>query len=206
VYKEIYDNLCEKNRIKRENLHLHRHHITPKHSGGQNIADNYTYLTPREHQLAHFLLWKIYHNVNDLRSMKMLGAKLTISQRKHIGYYCRDNKIGIFSEKHKLDKNKHAERCRKSAQTQKTNQIGTFDPEFRKEWASRAGKIGGTKQKLNRQGIHDPLNFKKNASLGGKAILGYICVTNGSHRTRVSPEMLQSYLDKGYIKGFTLFS
>jgi hypothetical protein len=206
MYKEIYDNLCINNTIKRVNLHLHEHHILPKHSGGKNNIDNYTYLTPREHQLAHFLLWKIYHNVNDLRSMKMLGARLTLLQRRQIGWFCRDNEIGFFSKEYKLNNLKQTKRCKKSANTQKEKQLGTFEPEFRKKWASNAGKIGGTVQKLNNQGIHDPLNFKRNASFGGKALSGFICVTNGTHRTRVKPETLNSYLDKGYVKGFTLFS
>lgn len=210
IYSQIYYKLCNsKSQLKESWVRgsgLHRHHIIPKHSGGKDEETNYTYLTPREHQIAHFLLWKIYHNVNDLRSMKMLGARLTLLQRKQIGLFCRDNKIGLFSEQYKLDKNKQTERCKKSANTQKENQIGTFEPSFRKKWASEAGKIGGTTQKLNNQGIHNPENFKKYASLGGKALSGFVCVTNGKHRTRIKPEMLQSYLDKGYIKGFTLFS
>lgn len=206
MYKEIYDNLCNKNRIKRNDIHLHKHHIMPKHAGSQNNIDNYTYLTPREHQLAHFLLWKLFNNINDLRSMKMLGARLTIAQRTKIGLFCRDNGIGIFSEEYKSDESRQKQRCKKSANTQKEKQLGTFEPKFRKKWASEGGKIGGSIQKQNKQGIHDPSNFIKNASLGGKAISGFICVTNGTHRTRVNPEKLQSYLDKGYVKGFTLFS
>ena len=34
---------------------------------------------------------------------------------------------------------------------------------------------------------------------------GKIAVTNGTHRTKISPEKLQEYLEKGYIRGFTLF-
>ena len=61
---------------------IHKHHIIPKHRGGKDTVDNFTYLTVREHIIAHFLLWKIHGSPNDLRSMHMLGANLTPKQRK----------------------------------------------------------------------------------------------------------------------------
>jgi len=54
--------------------------------------------------------------------------------------------------------------------------------------------------------IHDPANFQKYASLGGKALKGMICVTNGVHRTRIRPDKLQEYISNGYRKGFTVSS
>lgn len=208
--KLIYRTLCESKKHLSEQWKpfsgLHRHHITPKHSGGLDIESNYTYLTVREHIIAHYLLWRIYKNPNDLRSMKMLGANLTSNQRRKVGLFCKENKIGMFSDYYINDKKLQSERCKKSANTQKELQIGTFDPEVRKEIASKGGKIGGSKQKQLKQGIHDPANFKKYASLGGKAIKGMICVTNGAHRTRIRPEKLDEYLAMGYVKGFTLSS
>ena len=32
---------------------FHRHHIVPKHMGGEDIKENIVYLTPEEHALAH---------------------------------------------------------------------------------------------------------------------------------------------------------
>lgn len=206
MYLEIYEALCNKNRIRREGLSLHEHHIIPRHSGGQDDESNYTYLTPREHQIAHFLLWKINRNPNDLRSMKMLGARLTKEQRRIIGLWCRDNDIGMHSAAYRSNKQANIERTKKSAATQKERGVGTFDPEYRKVIASRGGTIGGKSQKEAKIGIHDPANFKKNSSLGGKSIIGMICVTNGQHRTRIRPEKLEEYLTAGYVKGFTLSS
>jgi len=138
--------------------------------------------------------------------MKMLGARLSSEQRKIIGQWCHQNKIGIFSQEYKDNKIKQKERCKKSAQTQKKMKVGTFSENGRKQLASKAGKVSGFLQKQNKKNIHDPSNFKKHASLGGRAIKGMICVTNGSHRTRIKPEKLQEYIDNGYRKGFTLFS
>lgn len=136
----------------------------------------------------------------------MLGAELSFLQRKAIGEYCRDNKIGIFSKEFRDSKEANSIRCKKSALTQRQRKVGTFDPEFRKKMAADGGKVGGKIQKKNEQGIHDPANFKKYASIGGKAIKGMICVTNGMHRTRIRPEKLEEYLAMGYVRGFTLSS
>jgi hypothetical protein len=48
IYAEIYDNLCEsrKTRISEygANSGIHRHHIVPKHMGGTEDLNNFTYL------------------------------------------------------------------------------------------------------------------------------------------------------------------
>lgn len=208
MYLSIYNNLCQSKKQLKESWvqgsGLHRHHIIPVHSGGTDEETNFTYLTVREHVIAHYLLWKIYKNPNDLRSMKMLGAHLTSAQRQVIGKFCFDNNVGIFSEEFKNDKSAQIEKSKKAALTQKINKLGTFSDDGRKALASAGGKISGAKQKLNNVGIHNPKNFKKNASFGGKAIKGMICVTNGFHRTRIQPRNLQKYLSSGYRKGFTL--
>ena len=100
IYSRIYYNLVQSKSQLSEQWEkgsgLHRHHIVPRHSGGSDDSSNFTYLTVREHIIAHFLLWKMHRNPNDLRSMKMLGAKLTPQQRKATGEYCRDNRICFF--------------------------------------------------------------------------------------------------------------
>jgi len=101
IYHRIYSNIISRNVNKKELWEnkengLHRHHIIPKHMGGEDTEDNYTYLTVREHQIAHYLLWKIYGKVNDLRSMHMLGARLTPYQRQITGKWCFENKKNWF--------------------------------------------------------------------------------------------------------------
>lgn len=210
MYISIYYNLCNSRKQLKEHWipgsGLHRHHIIPVHSGGTDEEDNFTYLTIREHIISHFLLWKIHENPNDLRSMHMLGAQLTVNQRKIVGEWCRDNNIGIFSDDYKNNKDLQIRRVKKSAETQKRLQIGTFSESGRKSIASAGGKVGGKIQKSNKQGIHNPENFQKYASLGGRATKGMICVTNGKHRTRIKPQLLEKYISMGYRKGFTLFS
>lgn len=141
IYSKIYYNLCSKKCQLKESYKpgsgLHKHHIIPRHTGGSDEDSNLTYLTVREHIIAHFLLWKIHKNPNDLRAMHMLGAELTVDQRRTVGLYCAQNKIGF----HKASKEEKQQWILNGVKTQISNEIG----------------------------IHNPCNFKKHASLGGKA-------------------------------------
>lgn len=77
-YEKIYNNLCNRGKLRSKNFgsYLERHHIVPtfffkeskrKHryndgifEGDGNNISNITYLTPREHFIAHVLLTKIW--------------------------------------------------------------------------------------------------------------------------------------------------
>jgi len=181
---------------------LHRHHIIPKHAGGTDDISNFTYLTIREHIIAHYLLWKIYKSPNDLRAMYMLGANLTSHQRKITGEYCRDNDIGFFSK----SLEERNEWRRMGAATQIKNMIGIHNPDKFKEHASLGGKIGAQSQMKAGIAIFNKEKRSEYASLGGKSLIGMICVTNGKHRTRIRQERLNEFLSNGYRLGFTLSS
>jgi hypothetical protein len=206
MYTEIYYNLCSiKSKIKEEwtaGSNLHRHHIIPKHNGGLDEETNFTYLTIREHVIAHYLLWKIYKNPNDLRAMYMLGAKLTSAQRKIVGIWCRDNNIGF----HGASTEEKHEWCKKGIETQIKNKIGIHNPKNFQKYAAIGGKSGSKSQIRQGIAIFNEEKRSEYASLGGKALTGLICVTNGQHRTRIKPEKLEEYIQNGYVKGFTLSS
>lgn len=61
-YRKHYDLLILKYGTpkKLDDVFKERHHIVPKALGGTDLIDNLTYLTPREHFVAHWLLWKIH--------------------------------------------------------------------------------------------------------------------------------------------------
>lgn len=143
IYLKIYTNLCETRKFNhsmhRKGSGLHVHHIIPRHCGGTDDDANLTYLTVREHIIAHFLLWKIHGLPNDLRSMKMLGAKLTVAQRKIIGQWCRDNKIGIHGATPQ-QKTEWRKRGLESQQKQQGSFAWWASPEGRKLRASMGGK------------------------------------------------------------------
>jgi len=203
--KTIYHHLCQSRKCLKEyygrGSGLHKHHIIPTHSGGLDDESNYTYLTPREHQIAHYLLWRIYRNPNDLRSMKMLGAKLTPLQRKITGEFCRDNNIGFFGADELL-KN---EWRKKGAYSQVFNKIGIHNPDNFAKYASLGGKAGAAAQIKNKIGIHTDNQTKRSewASLGGKAHIGKKCMYKPGDTTfkKVKPEDINKYLIEGYIFG-----
>jgi hypothetical protein len=63
-YQWHYEKLIEtrKNRIFEKDDVYEIHHIIPKSLGGEDIEENKIKLTPREHFLAHWLLWRIHRN------------------------------------------------------------------------------------------------------------------------------------------------
>jgi hypothetical protein len=168
--------------------------------GGTDEKNNLTCLTIREHIIAHFLLWKINKNPNDLRSMNMLGARLTTEQRRTVGLFCRDNNIGFFC----ASSSQKEEWRAKGRETMKKNKIGIYtdDKDNRKKWTSNAGKAGAKSQKENLIGIHNPENFSKFASKGGKAMKDIVCIHKEGVKTKVYPPQLQTYLDDGWQLGW----
>jgi hypothetical protein len=144
--QEIYISICERGKQRKKVYTkysgLHCHHIIPKHAGGTDDEDNLTYLTVREHIIAHYLLYRLHKHPNDLRSMHMLGARLSTYQRKITGMFCRDNKIGIHGascEQKKAWSLKGIETQR--LQTHKNTFYYWSTPEGRSERA----KMGGIK-------------------------------------------------------------
>jgi hypothetical protein len=202
--KLIYHNLCESRKeLKKQWGHgsgLHCHHITPKHSGGTDDESNLTYLTPREHVIAHYLLWRIYKNPNDLRSMHMLGAELSVEQRRIVGKYCHQNKIGFFNSKYD-DVRKHWSKSGVAYQME--NQIGIHNPGNYKKHASLGGKASIKSENNPWSYWATPEGQKERASMGGKSHKGKKCMYRPGDKTfkRVSPEDIEKYLNKGYTFG-----
>lgn len=208
IYSRIYYTLCNNRSQLKESWHpgsnLHRHHIIPKHSNGTDDDSNYTYLTVREHIIAHFLLWKIHKNPNDLRAMKMLGAKLTSKQRRTVGLWCKENKIGI----HGATKEDIRSWQQKGLNTQKTsNNKNSFyywyTSEGRRCRASMGGKIGGKKQYEQGLGFHNSEIRKIATSLGGKSHIGkkWMYKPGENKNFRILPEKIDDMLNKGYVFG-----
>ena len=208
MFNQIYSNLCEVNKSRKENYKkysgLHEHHVFPKHMGGDDSEENLTYLSVREHIIAHYLLWKIYKNPNDLRSMKMLGANLSSQHRKITGEFCRDNQIGFFSSSIEERKEWQIKGLENQKQDYLNNKTKNFyywsTEEGRKERASLGGKQRASAEfsywasKEGRQ---------ERASLGGKAHKGkrvmHLPETKGWKR--ISPEEVNIKLNEGWKFG-----
>lgn len=63
-YKKIYESLITKAKYENilDNVYYEKHHIIPKCMGGKDNDENMVALTPRQHYIAHALLFKIYKN------------------------------------------------------------------------------------------------------------------------------------------------
>jgi len=211
MYISIYESICTKGKTRKASYKpfsdLHKHHIIPKHMGGSEEETNFTYLSIREHKIAHFLLWKIYKSPNDLRSMYMLGAYISSFRRKIMGKWCFENKIGFHNSKWDSERAEWRKRgYEKQKETADTNNFYFWSTEQgRKRRASLGGKKGGAIQKEFGLGIFaiPPEQQRINSSLGGKALKGRICMykLGEGNFKRIRPEDKDYYLSLGYIVG-----
>lgn len=86
-YQRHYDLLISSRksliRKKGDGNHYDKHHIIPRSLGGNNSDENIVLLTPREHYIAHFLLWRIHRNRSmALAFFSMCNGKLKKSHGK----------------------------------------------------------------------------------------------------------------------------
>ena len=78
-YKRIYDELILKGKERKTISPCETHHILPRSMGGSDSSENLVDLTPREHFVAHKLLWKI-HSVGPMASAFILMSNLNKKQ------------------------------------------------------------------------------------------------------------------------------
>lgn len=216
IHHAIYFALCEGNRSRVTKYGyksgLHKHHIVPMHAGGTNEESNYTYLTPIEHSFAHSLLWQMYHDPNDLRSMYMLGVNLSLEQRTIVGKWCYENQIGIHSPS--VTKETRYEWSYRGYLKQKEIYQHTGDknnfyywstPEGQKERASRGGRKGAAVQMEKKLGIFGltPEERKRYGALGvhKKGTRKAVHKPGSGKFKRVKIEELDDYLNNGWVLG-----
>lgn len=77
IYQAAYDKLVESHKHLKEEWKpvgsgLERHRIVPGHQGGEYVDSNCTYLTRKQHILAHWLLWKTQSHIADFHAWKLM--------------------------------------------------------------------------------------------------------------------------------------
>ena len=108
-------------------VYYERHHIIPKHMGGDNSSKNIILLTYRQHTLAHLLLYRNYGKFQDRIAYNLMRG-LEKDRKSAIG---------------KLIGQKHKESGHIYALGRKNVESGFFASIRTKETCSKGGKIGG---------------------------------------------------------------
>lgn len=100
-YHAIYQSLCSRGQQER-NLtgRVERHHIIPRHVGGDDSSSNLTRLTPKEHRLAHTLLYRMHGRWQDklaCNAMRGLCPDARSEAQRQAGLQQVANASGIHS-------------------------------------------------------------------------------------------------------------
>lgn len=89
-YEKLYFAFIEKykNQVFDDGVYTEKHHIIPRHAGGDDSKQNLIRLTYRQHIFAHNLLWKAYGNFGDHLAyilMTNIDVDKTLLIRREIG-------------------------------------------------------------------------------------------------------------------------
>lgn len=117
-YQKCYNNLIytrkKLNRTKTEGIYYESHHILPKSMGGDNTKENLILLTPREHFVSHWLLYKIHKN----RAMASAFFRMCQKGNGNMQRYTPSSRIyeeaRLVYIEHNVGRSKHTEEGKKS--------------------------------------------------------------------------------------------
>ena len=110
LFETLYKNLCERGKNLKEQWKpvgsgLERHRILPEHQGGIYVDSNCTYLTFREHIVAHYLLWRMNGNVGDRNAYQMMSGINPNNYPSFLGKKHSEETCQLLSERTKGEKN-----------------------------------------------------------------------------------------------------
>lgn len=98
-YERIYSRLIERSSTRNLEGYTERHHIIPKHMGGDNASNNIAVLTAREHYIAHWLLWKIHKTPGSVMAFFSMVRNKSYQQRKTTSKQYERAKIAMSESK-----------------------------------------------------------------------------------------------------------
>lgn len=130
-YSRIYETLCTLGKTKRpkdiNKGRFEKHHIIPRHAGGDNSPDNITTLYRKEHILAHHLLYKIHGRRGDRLAYLMMRGVLS-SLWDDPEY--RERMLGrVVANLARVDRVKAGKAAAKATEYQQASKIGIFSEE-----------------------------------------------------------------------------
>lgn len=159
TYSAVYCALISKrlnNPISKEDCYCETHHIIPKSEGGEDTPDNLVNLTPREHYIAHLLLWKIY------KDQKMASAVVMFRTRSELlGIDIRNSRCYQMAREH------YSKWCKENFSGEKNpayGQGGTFRGKKHSEETKRKIALANTGKKFSAEHCRKISLAKKNPS------------------------------------------
>lgn len=220
-YKKHYDGLMEKakKRTLPSDVYCERHHIVPKCLGGDNSKTNIVKLLPKEHYIAHMLLFNMYPNNNHLAYafwMMSNGNKPTERMYRVGGKVyeeIRNKFVEIIINREPTFKGKsHSEESKQKISNTKKGKPGTWigkthseESKIKMSQSAKGRKLSiETKQKMSE--FHTGKNkseetkqkMRDNAKGIGNNYLLYLKKTGLPHAR--SKTILQFSLDGSFIK------
>ena len=81
-YQRIYNELITRGQLRNSVTPCEIHHILPRSMGGSDDSENLVALTPREHFIAHKLLWLIHRNYQMAAAYKWMSDMKQIHSGK----------------------------------------------------------------------------------------------------------------------------
>jgi hypothetical protein len=162
-YFRIYEELVMKGygRKKGDGVYLERHHIKPKCLGGTDSKTNLTFLTGREHFVAHLLLTKM-HPEND---RLMFALNCMLRSKKYQNRKLSSYEIG-------LAKSKFAKLMSERGKMR----VGYLNSNFGNYWTDemksnlsqkKKGTMTGNANPAKRQDVRDKLKISKRGKGNG---------------------------------------
>jgi hypothetical protein len=175
-YKRVHDSIINNaralNRSKKTGIY-ERHHIVMRAFGGGDEAENLVLLTPKEHFIIHYLLWKMNPGIRKYRDpifmFKRKGGKNSrlyeAARLSHVHEMKTNNPSTYLSEEAKLSKSKKLKAYKKTpqhcaaiskakqGQASRAGAVLTEDSKTQisesvKRWHEEVGVSDATRQKL----------------------------------------------------------
>jgi hypothetical protein len=107
----------------------HRHHIIPKHMGGDDSDSNLVYLTPEEHAQAHLELYELHGKYEDAQAFNNLSSQW-LNGRSISGY--KQSKEHIKKRINSIDYKLVSEKLKGRVSPTKGMKFGEYSEERRK--------------------------------------------------------------------------
>jgi len=197
IYNTLYHNLVESRKCLKEQWEpigsgLDRHHIIPRHAGGTDEESNFSYLTHREHIVAHWLLWKIHgrdgdksawmlmknmtfwpptlgmkHSTETRRKMSEAGKNRSEEHRRKISEANKNRKPASEETRRKISEankgKKHSTETRRKMREAQKNRKPISEETRRKMSEARRGKKHTEEHRRNISEAKRGMKYKKRA-------------------------------------------